>query len=182
MTNANDLINDALFSSSTDFLTAATLTKECPTAYNILGSEVTSITIPRHIRVIGANTFCGCHVLTNVTFEAPSKLEEIHKLAFCFCDKLQSIVFPDSVTTVKAQAFQACSKLQSVTFGKNITSLESGIFNYCGKLQSIKFSGKTLNEVSQMDGYPWNFHFNDRVTLITDDFSGHVDKKGRPIL
>lgn len=182
MTNANNLISDVLFSSSSDVLTPTTITKDCPTAYDVLGSEVTSITIPKHIRTIGGGTFFGCHVLTNVTFEAQSKLEEIQKFAFCFCDKLQSIVFPDSVTTIRAQAFQACSKLQSVTFGKNIVSLQSGIFNYCGKLQSIKFSGKTLNEVSQMDGYPWNFHFNDRVTLITDDFSGHVDKKGRPII
>lgn len=182
MTNPNDFINDILFSSSSDGLTVATIVKDCPDVYSVLASEVTSITIPKHIRVIGANTFFGCHNLTNITFEAQSKLEEIQKLAFCFCDKLQSIDLPDSVTTVKAQAFQACSKLQSVTFGKNITSLESGIFNYCGKLQYITFVGKMLNDVSQMDGYPWNFHFNDRTTLITDDFLGHVDKKGRPIL
>ena len=50
---------------------------------------------------------------------------------------IQSIVIPDSVTTINAYAFRECTSLENVTMGNNVASIDSGAFFDCSSLTSI---------------------------------------------
>ena len=56
---------------------------------------------------------------------------------FKYCEKLSSVVIPNSVTTIGTEAFAFCKGLASVTMGNGITSIENLSFNSCTSLASI---------------------------------------------
>lgn len=67
----------------------------------------------------------------------PQSLTSIGLGAFDFCIGLTDIVIPSMVTSIKQQAFYNCSGLKSVTLPSSIISMESNCFAYCIKLSSI---------------------------------------------
>lgn len=56
---------------------------------------------------------------------------------FNYCNKLTSIIIPDSATSIGNDAFNACSSLKSVSIGNSVTSIGNFVFNYCSSLTSI---------------------------------------------
>ena len=65
--------------------------------------------------------------------------------AFNFCDRLTSIVIPDSVTSIGIYAFEYCSNLTSIEIPDSVTSIGSGAFYKCGSLTSITISDSVTN-------------------------------------
>ncbi len=59
--------------------------------------------------------------------------------AFSYCERLTSIVIPDSVTSIGQWAFFYCEKLESVSIGKGVESIGYQAFHYCGRLASVTF-------------------------------------------
>lgn len=58
--------------------------------------------------------------------------------AFANCDRLVSVVVPDSVIDLGLElTFINCKNLTTVTLGKSITSIGYGMFEYCSSLRSI---------------------------------------------
>ena len=58
--------------------------------------------------------------------------------AFANCDRLVSVVVPDSVIDLGLElTFFNCKNLTTVTLGKSITSIGYGMFEYCSSLRSI---------------------------------------------
>ena len=50
---------------------------------------------------------------------------------------IQSVVIPDSVTTIETFAFHRCYKLENVQMGKNVETLGDEVFESCSQLTSI---------------------------------------------
>ncbi|MCQ2259356.1 MAG: leucine-rich repeat domain-containing protein [Bacteroidaceae bacterium] len=61
----------------------------------------------------------------------------IRKFSFSDCNSLQSIVSPDSVTTIEDRAFFGCSSLQSTIIPESVTEIGKFAFFGCSSLQSI---------------------------------------------
>lgn len=57
--------------------------------------------------------------------------------AFYFCDRIVSVVIPDSVTSIGKNAFSACSTLISVKIGNCVMSIADNAFMSCRNLTSI---------------------------------------------
>ncbi len=77
-------------------------------------SSLTSVEIPASVETIGDDAFNGCGNLSQVTFEANSKLKIIGRWAFSGC-AIPSIQIPASVETIEFQAFYGCHNLSQVT-------------------------------------------------------------------
>lgn len=78
-------------------------------------ANLTSITIPASVTVIGKNAFNQCKNLKSVTFASGSKLTTIGESAFQADYSLTSITIPSGVTDIYDNAFNGCGSLGSVT-------------------------------------------------------------------
>lgn len=140
-------------------------------AYN---NTITSISIPKSIRLIGDHAFSGCQELTEVTI--PSTVKYMGSGIFCFCPKLKSATFQNGVTLVPDVAFNGCDNLETVVLPASTASIEAGAFSGCPELKDVfchavaapavaadafdtdKLSGVTLYIPNSPTGYdvsPW---------------------------
>ena len=61
----------------------------------------------------------------------------IQQEAFYNCRTLQTIIIPDSVTSIGDDAFLLCISLTSVTIPNSVTSIRSSAFAHCSSLTSV---------------------------------------------
>lgn len=80
-------------------------------------------------------------VITNTTIVQtvviPNTVTSIEPYAFKSCASLTSVIIPNSVTSIGSQVFWACSSLISVTISDNVTSIGDNAFRGCTSLTSI---------------------------------------------
>ncbi len=94
---------------------------------------------------------------------------EIGNYAFEGCINLNSVIFPDSVTSIGSYVFKDCSGLVNISFPQNVTSFGGGVFWGCSSITNV-----TLPDgVSFLDGYDFyncsnlqNIDIPNGVTLI----------------
>lgn len=138
----------------------STITFEADSRLELIGESVfrslsalKSIRIPASVKTIGAECFMNDYNLATVTFEANSVLSSIGKSAFS-STKLQSIVVPDSVTSLGDAVFDKCVMT-------NVT-LPSGLITV-----GNAFSGSAIGSVSISDSST-NFKAVDGVLFSKD--------------
>ena len=99
------------------------------------GVELFVYTIKSGTQVICNNAFYRCGSLQSIVI--PDSVTSIGNGAFSWCNSLQSIVIPDSVTSIGNEAFLGCESLQSIVISASITSIGNKTFSCCYSLQSI---------------------------------------------
>ena len=85
----------------------------------------------------------------------PDSVTSISSWAFSYCKSLTSIIIPDGVTSISSFAFSHCISLTSITIPNSVTYICNTTFHGCNALKEVIFKGKTLEEVKQMDNYPF---------------------------
>jgi hypothetical protein len=105
---------------------------------------ITSVVIPKTVKLIGRQGFYNCMALKTVTFQnaSQSALETIEASAFLYNPELTSINLPQSIKTIKSSVFKGCSKLTSVTLPNGLTTLGEYVFEGCSSLRSINIPTK----------------------------------------
>ena len=91
--------------------------------------NVTSVTIPNSVTIIGERAFYGCE-LTSVTI--PNSVTSIGDYAFVLSGKLTLINIPNSVTSIGQNAFNNCPNLTSITIPNSVTSIGQNAFAVSG--------------------------------------------------
>ena len=56
-----------------------------------------------------------------------------------FCSSLESVVIPDSVTSIGKEAFYDCDSLTSIVIPDSVTSIGNYAFYNCSSLTSVTF-------------------------------------------
>ena len=95
-----------------------------------------AIAIPAAVTEIGTSTFEGCSALTSLTLN--TGLETIESRAFAGCVRLTSVTLPDTVTYIANEAFYGCSRLTSAKLSASLTEIPDGLFGYCTALAAIE--------------------------------------------
>ena len=85
--------------------------------------------------------------------EDPGVLKEI-KEKYIPKDIIKCVI-PDSVTSIYAYSFAHCKSLIKINIPNSVTSIREDVFYYCKSLKEVVFKGKTLDEVKQMEKYPF---------------------------
>ncbi len=135
--------------------------------YVFLGcSGLTSVTIPDSVESIVRYAFAWCCSLTNVMIG--NGVMTIGDSAFSECRSLTSVVIPDGVVVIGDYAFFNCSKLTSVTIPDSVTDIGRLAFRKCDGLKSLVFKGKTLEEVKDMDNYPFGIQVESVIKCIDE--------------
>lgn len=113
----------------------------------------TTYTIKQGTRII-CGAFNGCTNLTNITI--PDSVTIIGVNAFSGCTSLTNITIPDSVVTIEGSAFNGCTNLTGVTIGNGVKSVGIQAFYDCKKLVSMSIP---QNVTFDIDGYLFEPHF-----------------------
>lgn len=121
--------------------------------------DLTSVTLPDGLTVIGESAFDDCRALSSVTI--PGTVTKIEKSAFWGCFGLKSVVIPNSVTEVGEKAFSNCIFLSSVTLSEQLTVIKEQTFSNCPVLSSVTIP----NSVTEIGGYA--FGGCDGLTSLT---------------
>lgn len=66
----------------------------------------------------------------------------IGEWAFRMCEKLESVVLPDSIARIEKGAFEYCSRLTALRLPENIEYIGVSAFGFCGKIASIHIPDK----------------------------------------
>lgn len=81
------------------------------------------------------NAFANAPNLTSVTL--PESITVVGDAAFSNCAKLAAVNIPNSVKTIGTEAFKGCKKLTSVTIGNGVTQMGDRVFYECTGLMSL---------------------------------------------
>lgn len=102
--------------------------------YPIIKKGVT-YTIPATVRTIGEYAFSNSKELQSVVI--PNSVTSIESGAFSAC-KILSVEIPNSVTSIGEMAFSMCDHLTSAKLPASLTSIEDYTFMYCTHLELIE--------------------------------------------
>ena len=115
--------------------------------------NLSSVTIPSSVKVIGYNPFANCPSLSLVN-HSPNFLHENGvlydrtktKLMYYSMRNLRKeFVIPDTVRTIGRNAFFGCSNLNSVTISDGVERIDKGAFAYCTGLKKLEVGRNVAN-------------------------------------
>lgn len=119
-------------------------------------SSLKEIFIPAGIKSIGSSAFKSCLSIKSITIPIFSYRvktifdenitdinlidggDKIYDLVFEDMICLETLVIPDSVTSIGIGAFSNCTSLKSITLSKNVSDIGHRAFNNCKSLLSIE--------------------------------------------
>ena len=101
------------------------------------------VTIPNTVKRLGKHSFYNCTSISNVVFEENSTLQTLDEGVFMIKNsnttipKLQTIAFPDSVTTIGKNVFANHKSLKIVNLGNGVKTVGSGAFKTSTALEEV---------------------------------------------
>lgn len=116
-------------------------------------SGIENLKIGNHITRIGEEEFMRCYSIKNLVI--PDSVQFISGSAFYACTSLSNIVLSKNLKVIGPEAFGWCKNLKSIVIPKSVVEIGDNAFVDCPNLDNVVFEGKTIDEVKQMDEYPW---------------------------
>ncbi len=87
------------------------------------------------VPVIGSSAFARCYSLESIVI--PDSVTSIDNWAFEYCTSLTSVVIGGSVTSIGYAVFTGCSSLTEVVISEGVTSIGERMFENCHSLTSV---------------------------------------------
>lgn len=97
-------------------------------------SSLREINIPEGVREIGAHAFSSCLKLTEIRI--PPHVNEIGKWAFASCTNIASVILPHGITEIKEKTFYRCISLKSLSIPDTVRIIGRGAFQLCISLET----------------------------------------------
>jgi len=110
--------------------------------------ELTEVSLPTSLTVIGSNSFNACSALTEITI--PNGVTSIEGGAFIECTKLKKITLPGTLGSIGAWTFEGCRSLESITIPDSVLSIGENSFQSCTALKSFVFPRNITKVEDQM--------------------------------
>lgn len=131
-------------------------------------SQLTKVTLPDNIEMIGSAAFGDCVNLSEINF--PSSLRTIGGNAFLSDAKLTSLEFNEGLERIEGSAFQYCQGLTTVAFPRSLQFIGNEAFEYCRSLVTVTSDAEDLSIGDRC--------FMDCRSLESFNSTGHVNTIG----
>lgn len=99
-----------------------------PGAFESNGN-ITSVSLPKSIRSIGAKSFRCCFHLAQVSFPDSVESLTLGEYIFASCSALNHLKLPEGLTTIPEKAFCLCSSLTDLTIPSTVTKIRKWAFD-----------------------------------------------------
>ncbi len=97
-------------------------------------TDVTDVSLPDGLKSIGANAFDSCGLESIVI---PNTVTTIEAQAFYNNQNLQNVTLPSSLGFIRDEAFELCTSLTSITIPKSVMTIGFHAFAKCSSLAEI---------------------------------------------
>ena len=124
--------------------------KKILTTVNIPASFNTYVGTVYRITKIGDNIFENCDKLETVVI--PDTVTEIGKSAFAGCKSLKDINIPNDVTKIDNLAFRGCSSLKKIIIPNNVIEIGFATFQDCELLENVILP----DSLTKIDGFAFS--------------------------
>lgn len=131
-------------------------------------SQLTKVTLPDDIEMIGSAAFGDCVNLSEINF--PSSLRTIGGNAFLRDAKLTQLKFNEGLERIEGSAFQYCQGLTTVAFPRSLQFIGNEAFEYCRSLVTVTSDAEDLSIGDRC--------FMDCRSLESFNSTGHVNTIG----
>ena len=108
--------------------------------------NIVSVVLPSTLEVIDEMAFCGCDKLESVTI--PEGVKIIGNGAFEDCISLKTVKIPSTAGMIYGSTFKGCKSLTEVTFSEGNISVCESMFENCTMLEAVNLPStiKTIGE------------------------------------
>lgn len=124
-------------------------------------SNITSVDFSTNLKEIGDNAFADCASLTQITTNRTVTFPTVNVIgsqAF-YGTAINTLIIPDTVTTIGKGAFASCKDLTEVYIGDKVTDIPNSCFNRCEALYKVTVGKK----VTRIGEYAFSYSLsNDR--------------------
>ena len=96
--------------------------------------DLTQITIPDSLIVIGERAFSGCNSLIEIIL--PNSISQIGDCAFYHCESLSSINIPNSLSVIGESVFSECA-FSHISIPNTIKKIGNYAFYHCNNLEEV---------------------------------------------
>lgn len=142
--------------------------------------ELTGVTIPGGVSMIGEGAFAECRSLKNVVIK--SGVEEIGLFAFSGCSSLVSVSIPASVMSIETGVFDECGSLMNINVarGNPNYSSENGVLFNGDKTELVLFprAKKGAYKIPNSVKYLESNAFENCMGLTNVTLSNKMEKVG----
>ena len=133
--------------------------------------NLSSVIIPKNIKIIKEQTFQNCTNLATLTFAEGSQCTQIAERAFGDC-AIESVILPEGMTTLGELVFWDCKNLISITIPSTMTTIGSGSLR-CYRLAEI--INKSSLDITQTE---MGTELNKYVVKSTTSGESQIEKYG----
>ena len=119
---------------------------------------------------IGEYAFEGCSSRKKINIS--SSVNEIGQGAFCDCESITELAFPDGITILNIGVCFSSEKLECVTIPKSVTKIDFYAFANCDSLRKIIYNG-TIDDWNKIDIDSEAFD-DDNKQLVVEFASGEI--------
>ena len=107
--------------------------------------NITSVTVPDSVVVIGVEVFRACKSLSTV--EILGSITQVSDYMFYSCTSLKTVKLPDSIECIGRNAFGCCYSLSQIILPAKLTIIGAYAFSFCENLKVIHIP-KDISEIS----------------------------------
>lgn len=131
-------------------------------------SKLENVEFAEGLETIGNSAFAECNLQTLVL---PNSLTSLGSSAFCFNKELSSVTIGTGITYIPYYCFAGCNSLESLDLPDHVTEIDSRAYAYCASLKNLNFSSAVTTIGSEAFSYCESLEevdIPDNVTTIGD--------------
>ena len=104
--------------------------------------KLDGLRLPQSLKVIGDQAFYDCAALTSIVI--PASVEQLGDATFAYCTSLVRAEIQTQLTVLPEWTFFGCRQLDTLILPDTITSMENAALRECDNLHTVSYGGDNL--------------------------------------